>query len=170
MRQQPWQSRAVGRRPLMLYFILRVPTYFRWVFFQLLRMVTLRREQGRELIRSAMVGESRLRRNWQWEKILAQLPAKTDTFTDLCRGGCYKEYDAVRSGDYDDKVWYGSVLLSQYCWSWISSSEEWLQIGLWGRHPSLRPWYCRLSLPSLSPSCQIPSRNNSRFASFRCSS
>jgi hypothetical protein len=24
--------------------------------------------------------------------------------------------------------------------------------------------------PSLSPSCQIPSRNNSRFASFRCSS
>ncbi len=62
-------------------------------------------------------GESRLRRNWQWEKVLAQLPDKRDTFTDLCRGGCYKEYDVVRSGDYDDKVWYGSVLLSQYCWS-----------------------------------------------------
>ncbi len=39
----------------MLYFILRVPTDFRWVFFQLLRMVTLRREQGRELRRGPMV-------------------------------------------------------------------------------------------------------------------
>jgi len=69
-----------------------------------------RTRQGVEKRRNG--GESWLQKNWQWEKVLTQLPDERDTFIDLCHDGCYKEYDDVHNGDYDNKFWYGFVLLS----------------------------------------------------------